>query len=255
MRALYTHSCSVAPDVELDGEALERLYATDRSTPRLRMNFVASVDGAVSVDGLSGGLSGPADKRAFKVLRGWCDGLVVAAGTVLAEDYGPVTLDADRRARRVAAGLAPTPTLVVVSGSLSIGPLHASLAQAPVRPIVVTRPDAPDDRRRALAEVADVLVAGEPGGGVDLAVALDALHERGLSQLLCEGGPQLFAALTAVDRVDEICLTLSPLLAGGGPGRISTGVGTAGARGLTLAHVVEDASVLLLRYCRPSLLH
>ncbi|SHN42128.1 pyrimidine reductase family protein [Cryptosporangium aurantiacum] len=254
MRVLY--SASAPPSaVELDDAALERLYATDRDVPRLRMNFVASADGAVSVDGLSAGLSSPADKRVFKVLRGWCDGLVVAAGTVLAEDYGPVTLDADRRARRVAAGLAPTPTLVVVSGALSIDPTHASLAKAPVRPIVVTGPDSPADRRAALAEVADVLVLGRPGLGVDLAAARDALHERGLSQLLCEGGPRLFAGLTAADRVDEVCLTVSPLLAGGGPGRISIGPHTPDPRELALAHVVEDASVLLLRYCRPALLH
>jgi riboflavin biosynthesis pyrimidine reductase len=244
-----------AADGDLDDVVLDRLYATDRGVPRLRMNFVASVDGAVSVDGLSAGLSSPADKRVFKLLRGWCDGLVVAAGTVLAEDYGPVTLDADRRARRVEAGLAPIPTLVVVSGSLSIGPGHASLAKAPVRPIVITSPDAPEDRRRALAEVADVLVFGSPGGGVDLAAARAALHERGLGQLLCEGGPRLFAGLTAADCVDEVCLTVSPLLAGGGPGRISAGASAPDPRQLVLAHVIDDKGVLLLRYCRPSLLH
>jgi len=246
----------VSGGAELDDVALDRLYATDRGVPRLRMNFVASVDGAVSVDGLSGGLQSPADNRVFKLLRRWCDGLVVAAGTVLAEDYGPVTLDADRRARRVAAGLAPTPTLVVVSGSLSIDPGHASLAEAPVRPVVVTGPDAPTDRRRALAEVADVLVVGEPGGGVDLVAARAALHERGLSQLLCEGGPRLFGSLIAADSVDEICLTVSPQLVGGGSGRISAGPAPAAVpRELALAHVVEDAGVLLLRYCRPSLLY
>ncbi|GAA0243775.1 pyrimidine reductase family protein [Cryptosporangium japonicum] len=231
---------------DLDDAALERLYATDRSVPRLRMNFVASVDGAVSVDGLSAGLQSPADKRVFKLLRGWCDGLVVAAGTALAEDYGPVTLDAERRARREALGLAAVPTLVVVSGSLSIPPTHPSLVDAPVRPIVVTGPDAPADRRRAIEAVADV---------IDEADFTAALRERGLSQLLCEGGPHLFASLTAADRVDEICLTISPQLAGGGPGRISAGTHSPDPRSLALAHVVEDEGVLLLRYCRPSLLH
>ncbi|TQS39617.1 pyrimidine reductase family protein [Cryptosporangium phraense] len=240
--------------VLLDDAALAQLYATDRSVPRLRLNFVASADGAVSVDGLSGGLQSPADQQVFKLLRAWCDGLVVAAGTALAEDYGPVTLDAARRSSRVAAGLAPTPTLVVVSGSLSIDPGHASLAKAPVRPIVVTAPDAPADRREALSEVADIVVAGS-AGRVDLAAARDALHERGLTQLLCEGGPTLFGTLIADDLVDELCLTVAPLLAGGGPGRISAGPSAPDPRTLALAHVVEDEGVLLLRYCRPSLLH
>jgi riboflavin biosynthesis pyrimidine reductase len=234
---------------DLDDAELETLYATDRSVPRLRMNFVASVDGAVSVDGLSAGLQSPADQRVFKLLRGWCDGLVVAAGTVLAEDYGPVTLDASRRARREAAGLAPVPTLVVVSGSLSIPPDHPSLVRAPVRPIVITGPDAAPDRRLAMEEVADVI------DETDLVAARAILHERGLSQLLCEGGPRLFASFTAADGVDEICLTISPQLAGGGPGRISAGPHSPDPRSLALAHVVGDEGVRLLRYCRPSLLH
>jgi riboflavin biosynthesis pyrimidine reductase len=247
MRELYPNTGPA--DVDLD-----QLYSTDRSVPRLRMNFVTSVDGAVSVNGLSAGLSSPADKRVFKVLRGWCDALVVAAGTVQAEKYGPVTLDAGRRERRVAAGLAPVPTLVVVSGSLSIGPDHPALVGAPVRPIVLTKADAPMDRRRALEAVADVLVIGD-SVDVDLASAKAALIERGHRQLLCEGGPSLFAGLTAADCVDEICLTVTPLLAGGAPGRISKGTATPLPRELALAHAVEDEGVLLLRYCRPSLLH
>jgi riboflavin biosynthesis pyrimidine reductase len=239
---------------ELDDAALARLYDTDRAVHRLRMNFVASVDGAVSVDGRSAGLSSPADKRVFGVLRGWCDALVVAAGTLRAEEYGPVTLDAARRERRVAAGLAPVPTLVVVSRSLELAPEHPALADAPVRPIVVTGPDAPADRLRALSTVADTLVTGDETGP-DLGAAVELLTGRGHSQLLCEGGPRLFAGLTAVDRVDEICLTVTPLLAGGGPGRISAGPPAPAPRDLALAHVLVDEGVLLLRYCRPALLH
>ncbi|MFI5953551.1 pyrimidine reductase family protein [Cryptosporangium sp. NPDC051539] len=253
MRLLHPSPSGFPSPSDLDDAALEQLYATDRSVPRLRMNFVASADGAVSVNGLSAGLQSPADNQVFKLLRGWCDGLVVAAGTALAEDYGPVTLDASRRARREAAGLAPVPTLVVVSGSLSIDPGHASLAGAPVRPVVVTSPDAPADRRRALETVADVVVAGS-AGSVDLAAARTTLHERGLGQLLCEGGPSLFGSLIAADRVDELCLTVTPLLAGGGAGRISAGPPAPDPRMLALAHVIEDEGVLLLRYCRPALL-
>lgn len=251
MRVLH----SLTPVVgEVDDAALDRLYATDRNTPRLRMNFVTSVDGGVSVDGLSAGLASLADQRVFRALRGWCDGLLVAAGTLRAEKYGPVTLDADRRARRAAVGLAPIPTLVVVSGTLGLDPDHPALAQAPVRPIILTHPGAPDDRRKALETVADIVVTGHPGG-LDLAAALTEVGHRGLSQLLCEGGPRLFAGLTAVDRVDEICLTVAPLLAGGAPGRISGGPPTPAPRELALAHVLEDSGVLLLRYCRPALLH
>ena len=67
----------------------------------LRVNFVTSLDGAVSVDGLSAGLSGEADKEVFRLLRRDCDALLVGAGTFRAENYRPLTLDASRRAWRV----------------------------------------------------------------------------------------------------------------------------------------------------------
>ena len=57
--------------------------------PGVRLNMIASVDGATAVDGVSGGLGGPADRRVFGVLRSLADVVLVAAGTVRAEGYGP----------------------------------------------------------------------------------------------------------------------------------------------------------------------
>src|SRR5207253_1811303 len=56
-----------------------------RGRPAVRLNMIASVDGATTVAGLSGGLGGPADKRVFSVLRSLADAVLVAARTVLAE--------------------------------------------------------------------------------------------------------------------------------------------------------------------------
>ena len=233
---------------DLDHDTLVALYApSDRSTPRVRVNFVSSLDGAVTVDGYSEGLSGAADKLVFGILRAACDVLLVGAGTLRHEGYGPVRLSADRRERRVAAGLPEVPVLAVVSGRLDLSPDHPALADAPVRPVVITRAAAPEDRREALSAVADVLVCGN--SEVDLGGALDELAARGLRQVLCEGGPYLLSALHRADRVDELCLTLAPVLAGPGPGRITAGE-PAEARRMALGHVAEEDGSLFLRYVR-----
>ncbi|MDG4802096.1 pyrimidine reductase family protein [Micromonospora sp. WMMD980] len=213
--------------------------------PHLRVNFVASADGAVTLDGYSAGLSGEPDKRVFGMLRMLCDGLLVAAGTLRHEGYRAVRLDAGRRAWRRERGLAEFPTLVVVSGSLDLDPAQACFADAPVRPLVLTRDDA--EPPAGLADVVDLVRCG--ADRVDLTTGLAELRRRGLDQVLCEGGPHLFGALTAADLVDELCLTVAPLLAGAGPGRITAGAASA-PRHLPLRHVLAADAVLMLRYAR-----
>ncbi|SCL32842.1 Pyrimidine reductase, riboflavin biosynthesis [Micromonospora pallida] len=229
----------------LDDAALTALY--DRGDrPRLRVNFVTSIDGAVALDGYSAGLSGEPDKRVFGLLRMLCDALVVAAGTLRHEGYRAVRLDEARRDWRRAHGLAAYPTLVVVSGSLRLDPAQAAFADAPVRPVVLTTADAPAPA--GLTEVADLVRCGTDR--VDLAAGLAELRRRGLDHLLCEGGPRLFGALTAADLVDEVCLTVAPLLAGPGSGRITAGAASL-PRDLPLRHVLAtDDGVLMLRHAR-----
>lgn len=236
------------PAAELDDEALLAMYEPAlRGEPWLRVNFVASTDGAVEVGGYSEPLSSGADKAVFRILRMCCDALVVGAGTLTHEGYRPLRLDAERRAWRREAGLPEYPVLVVVSGGLTVPPEHPALADAPVRPVVVTHDQSPADRRKALADVADVVVCGDDA--VDLTAAHGQLVGRGLAQLLSEGGPQLFGGLVAADLVDELCLTVSPLLAGPGAERIITGP-EAAVQHLRLAHVLTEADSLMLRYTR-----
>jgi riboflavin biosynthesis pyrimidine reductase len=232
----------------MEHDALAQCYPRTEG-PTLRVNFTSSVDGAVALDGFSEGLSGPGDKKVFGTLRTVCDALVVAAGTVRTEGYRAFRLDERRRAWRTARGLSPYPLMVVVSGSLDLDPGQAIFADAPIRPIVVTHAAAPPQRRDALAEVADILTVGEDA--VDLAAMLAALHARGATQVLCEGGPQLFGALTSADLVDEVCLTVAPLLAGPGAGRITAGE-PGPPREMAVRHVLTADGQLLLRYGRRS---
>jgi riboflavin biosynthesis pyrimidine reductase len=212
--------------------------------PTLRVNFIASADGAVTLDGLSGGLHGPGDQEIFDSLRLVCDALIVASGTVRKENYDALRLTPEARAWRTEHGLPEFPLMVIVSGSLDLDLDQLVFADAPVRPIVVTHRGAPVER---VAGVADVIAVGD--GEVDLAAAVAALHERGATQLLCEGGPHLLGAMIAADLVTELCLTVSPLLVGGGPGRIAAGAPGL-ARKLSLRHALTVADMLFLRYVR-----
>jgi riboflavin biosynthesis pyrimidine reductase len=207
----------------------------------LRVNFVTSIDGAAAVDGLSAGLSGEADKALFRLLRRECDALMVGAGTFRTENYKPLRLDEERRAWRVAHGLPAYPRLVLVSRTMCISAASPALAEAPVRPLILTTGDADP---RDLATVAEVVRCADLRSGVA------QLRRLGLEHILCEGGPHLFAELSKEDLVDELCLTVSPLLAGPGAGRITAGEPHA-PRPMRLSRVetAEDGT-LLLRYAR-----
>ncbi|MFF0376068.1 pyrimidine reductase family protein [Actinoplanes missouriensis] len=223
---------------------LTELYPREPD-PALRVNFIASADGAVTVEGVSAGLQGPGDKEVFDTLRMVCDALIVAAGTVRAENYDALRLTPAARAWRTAAGLPEFPLMVIVSGSLDLDPDQLIFSDAPIRPIVITH-----SRARAadrLTEVAEVVALGDDR--VDLAAMVRLLHERGAGQLLCEGGPGLLGSLIAADLVDELCLTVAPLLVGGGAGRIAHGPDGPGRR-MRLRHVLTREDMLFLRYVR-----
>ena len=230
-----------------DDELLARYGREDRGIPWLRVNFISSVDGAASANGLSAGLGVPADRRVFDLLRRLTDVVIVGAGTVRAEGYGPMRLDPPQVKWRVDAGLSEHPVFAIVSGRLDLDPASPIFTDAPVRPIVITTNASPVDKREALAAVADVLVCGEDS--LDVVAVRRQLAERGLTQQHCEGGPSLFASFIAADAVDELCLTVSPVLEAGDSGRISSGTKSA-PRGLALGHVLRSEAALLLRYVR-----
>ena len=214
---------------------------------RLRSNMVMSLDGrATGHDGLAGALSGPADTRLLGLLRGVADAVVVAAGTIRAEGYNPIRARESLRGYRASAGLAEHPALVVVTRRPTLDPGLDLFTQAPVRPIVLC---ADDDG--SLVEVADVIECPDGSGGVDLAAAVAQLAERGLRRLHTEGGPHLLGGFVAAGVLDEYCLTLSPMLAGGAS-ELRPVMGGSVPTGFTLAQACEDGAFLFLRYRRTS---
>lgn len=216
----------------------------------LRVNFVSTIDGSASAGGVTAGIGGPDDLRVFDLLRRIADVVLVAAGTVRDEAYGPMRVRESDVAWRRAHGMPDHPVFAIVSGSLSLDPASNVFTEAPVRPVVLTAAAAPADRRAALAEVADVVPCGDDR--VDVALVRSALVDRGLARIHCEGGPSFLGSLIAADLVDELCLTIDPSLEGGAGSRIARGSSPELHR-MRLAHVLRgDGDVLLTRYLRRS---
>jgi riboflavin biosynthesis pyrimidine reductase len=218
-----------------------------RPHPLLRANMVVSADGAVSVHGRSGGLSGPADRMVFTVLRSLADLILVGSGTVRAERYRPVQAD------EIWAGLrppgAPVPPIAVVSGRLNLDPDSWLLTGAApgAQTIVITTAAAPPDQRTAIARRCRVIEAGQDR--LDVTAAVSALRRLGFASILAEGGPMLLGHLAEADLIDELCLTTSPLLVSGPARRMIMSEAALAAR-LSLAHVLHDNGFLFSRYQR-----
>jgi riboflavin biosynthesis pyrimidine reductase len=184
---------------------LARLYSSDASSGWLQANMVASADGAASLDGRSGGLSGPGDRMVFTVLRSLADLILVGAGTARTERYRPA--QAAGLWQQVRPADAPQPAIAVVTARLNIDPDGQLLtgAAASAQTIVVTTTDAPRDRKAAIARHARVIEAGHHQ--VDMTAAVTALRGLGYARILCEGGPALLGQLAAASLIDELCLT------------------------------------------------
>ena len=214
--------------------------------------MVESVDGAISLDGLSGGLSSEADKAVFSYLRSLADVVLVGASTAREEGYNPPKLPPHRVAERVARGQRPLPQIALISASLkldwdsSLFGVDPARDPQPPRPIVICPEDTDPKHLTKARVVAEVITAGQ--GRVDVTKALTQLHENGTRLVLCEGGPGINGQLLKADLVDELCVTLSPALVGGLGRRISGSDEPHEAIALELLTLAEAGGMLLLRY-------
>ncbi|CCQ16657.1 putative 5-amino-6-(5-phosphoribosylamino)uracil reductase RibD [Rhodococcus sp. AW25M09] len=244
---------ALAVGSELEDDAVRALYAypTDLDRPWIRSNFVASIDGSVTANGASAGLGTPADGRLFAILRELCDAVLVGAGTARAENYGGASPSAEEMERRVAGGLAPIPTIVVVTASGSIDADSRLLTDAEVKPVIVTSASA-DGSKNAALRAAGATVIEVSGESVATSDILATLTDLGFQRILCEGGPGLLGQLVFDGAVDDLCLTISPKLVAGDAGRIAHS-DDASDTPMQRAHVLGDEDgTLLTRWIRPS---
>ncbi|MFI9819365.1 pyrimidine reductase family protein [Streptomyces sp. NPDC052013] len=218
--------------------------------PWLRANMVSTLDGAAQHEGRSQPISCAADMRIFGTLRALADVVVVGAQTVRQEGYRPARARAEFAAAREAAGQGPAPAIAVVSASLDLD-FSLPLFTAPLVPtLVLTGADAPPSRVAAAEKAgARVVIAGE-GGGVDPARAVRELAELGHTRLLTEGGPRLLGQFVAAGVLDELCLTVSPMLTAGDAQRIAGGPSVPVPERFTLTSILEEDGFLFTRYTR-----
>lgn len=212
-------------------------------------HMVAGLDGCAAVQGRVGALSTAPDAALFSAMRALADVVLVGASTIRQEGYGPIRLPAERADPRTAQGLPASPPLAVVSRSLALDWTSRAFTEAPAesRTLVVTCEAAPPDELARAREVADVLVAGTDS--VDPGVLMTQLAERGLQRVLCEGGPTWLGELVLAGHLDELCLTIAPLM-GGDPLPVAVFPAGADLTEFSLRHVMQADDTLFLRYER-----
>jgi riboflavin biosynthesis pyrimidine reductase len=231
-------------------EALADIYAHPDGGVRpdgtwVRANMVTSIDGAISVQGRSGGLAGVADKLVFGLLRSLADVILVGAQTARAEHYGLARTWSQLRPGR------PVPPIAIVTKRLTLD-LDSPLIQGNGGPrtIILTTSEAATDRVEQARKTAEVIIAGDDE--VTATAIVSHLADRGLRKILIEGGPTLLAQLSAAGLLDELCWTISPLIEGGGAARmmVSKASDQPAPRDFAMRVLLEDDGFLLASYVR-----
>jgi len=222
---------------------LQQLYAVDEALPIVRANLVTSLDGQISgADGRAKSLSTADDQLIFALLRSLSDAIIVGAQTVRAEQYRlPAITREELVVAREASGRENPPVLVIISRSGRLDPALECLQQPT---IVITPATTPTENIAALTKVVEVVQF--PGEEISFHQIISLLRDRGLTQILVEGGAALLSAMLEQQAIDELCLTLSPQLVGAQDQSLVDGVGAHSA--LELAHLVAAPDCLFTRY-------
>jgi riboflavin biosynthesis pyrimidine reductase len=195
---------TIAPDpAETE---LRHLYHQRPST--VRLGLIRSSDGkAAGPDGSSRTLNGPEDLRILVTLRSWADVILVGAQTARRERYGNITLSRELQLARSAHNDRELPMLAVVTRSGNLPP-----DLDPETTWLITSATAPAMTRLSGAWRSRLIIAG--GDQLSPRTAIQQLEARGMSRVLCEGGPELATALLARRVITDYCITQSPHLGG-----------------------------------------
>jgi riboflavin biosynthesis pyrimidine reductase len=212
------------PVLELPAE-LRELYGGELRLAEQTVfaNFVETLDGVVAIPSLERSnalISGhEADRFVMGLLRAAADAVLVGCGTVIASPKGrwkagsvyPPAAEAFAELRR-SLGHEGDARVAIVTGRGSVDPSHPAVQDGA---LIVTTQLGADKLGPVIEPPAELaVVAGE--SVVDVRAAIELLHERGYKRILSEAGPRLFGSLTREGLVDDLFLTVSPLLAGRG---------------------------------------
>lgn len=239
-------------DRELSHDELPQLYGYPADRTWVRANFLTSLDGGATVEGLSGALGSPGDRAVFVVLRELADVIVVGAGTVRSEGYSGAQLSVAQRQQRQARGQGEVPPLAIVTKTGHLERDLAVFTRTEVAPFVLTCAAVADETRHRLSGLAAEVIdcSGADPAEVDVAAIVANLAERDLRRILTEGGPTLLGTFIEHDLLDELCLTIAPFVVGGLARRIAAGPGQLQTR-MRCGHVLtDDAGYLYTRYVK-----
>jgi len=234
-----------SPDSIYTGLNLAARAPADR--PYVVCNFVSSADGKATAQGRTALLGGDGDRAMFHLLRTQVDAIVAGTGTLRAERYGALVRDERLTQIRTREGRAAQPLAVVISRSGQV-PFDIPLfADDRSRVAIYAPADTVLPESAAQVELHELPDEGDR----ELAGVLRSLrHEHDVRSMLCEGGPQLFTAMLAEDLVDELFLTLAPVLVGGHELGITAGTELGAPAPLRLVWALERDGHLFLRYER-----
>jgi riboflavin biosynthesis pyrimidine reductase len=226
-------------------------YPEDLRACWVRGNMIVSLDGGATDDGKAGGLAGRGDRAVFSLMRHAADVILVGASTVRIENYSGAQLPVAARQARQRRGQAEVPPIAVVTRSGDLDPSALLFTRTEVPPLILTSARTVEDTRSRLGAVAEVIDAsGADPNSADPAVILRVLGERGLVRVLTEGGPLFLGSLIENGLMDELCLTVAPILVGGASKRIVTGLGHVHTK-MRRAHLLaDDDGYLYTRYVR-----
>lgn len=227
-------------------------FPAGQERPFVAVNMVASVDGRAVVSGRARVLSSPLDRLLMRRIRAAADCVLVGAATLRAEGYD-AGVGSEESAERQARGMSPQPLAAVVSSTGELPRRRGFFRVAEQRAIVLTTAGAAEARREAfgsLAEIAEVATVPSRDERLSVGEILDALHGRyAVRRLLVEGGPRTVGELFAAGLVDELFLTISPLVVGGEASAIAESqLPHSPPARLALASAATDAGFAFLRY-------
>lgn len=228
----------------------EERKSRDPERPWVYVNMVSSLDGATALDGVSGGLGGPADQEVFSALRAQADLIIAGAQTVRAESYRAPQTSPNIQAARIARGQSALPTIVVISASASLEEDLRLFDDPSYEPILVTGAKADQKRLQALEPKMRIIC--QSGDRVDLAAMLRLFASEGHQRCLVEGGPSLNGQFIADGLVDEWNMTLSPVIASGDSSRPAHGPAAAQGDRLDLVRLWHAEGLLFGRWIRRS---
>ena len=218
----------------------------------IRGNMISSLDGSSTKDGRSGGLANINDRAIFSIIRQSADIIIVGASTVLIEEYSNVCLSINQQNERKKYGQSNIPQIAVIttSSKLKKSDKFFSLNKKQV-PFVFTSANNFINTQKRLNMSAEVVnVSSKNPEKIDFFTIVKFLAERKFFRILIEGGPFILGKLMEKNILNELCLTISPILIGGKSKRIAISTKQLEVRMQPLSLLMDNEGYFYIRYIR-----